>query len=196
MLIQTLIQVAFAARTWPEDVPLVRVCKIERICLQEWPDQLGVPLEQLVEHLGVVDVVATLRLHRRRRVVEQLGAIYWRNGNDLVEGLDGGRIQILTHVVGPIFYVPTRLVKEVLLCSWLAIICGWNEEWKVVLDIPERIKCFYKSFIACHFVDGLLRHRKVSLLVAHGARARLIRVLSINSDPLTFKLRLNHFQTI
>ena len=66
-LIKAFIQVAFARTSRPEDVPLVRVCKVKAVGLEDRSDQLCVTFQELVKHLAVVDVVAAAWALRWRR---------------------------------------------------------------------------------------------------------------------------------
>ena len=67
--VQAFIQIAFAGAGRPEDVPLVRVCVVKIVSLQNRTDQLCITFEELVEHFAVIDVIAAARtLSRHRRV--------------------------------------------------------------------------------------------------------------------------------
>ena len=59
--VQTFIEITFAGASRPEDIPLMRVRIIEIVRLQNRADQLGVALEQFVEHFAVIDVIAPAR---------------------------------------------------------------------------------------------------------------------------------------
>ena len=135
VLVQSFVQITFATWAGPEYVPLVRICKVKWICFEEWSDQLCVPLKQFVQHFWVVNVIAALWKHCGRRIVQQLGLVYGCNWNNLVESLCWRAVQILTHVVLSVFNVTIRLVKEILLSSWLSVVRGGNEEWKVIFDV-------------------------------------------------------------
>ena len=67
--IQTFIKITFAWTCRPKDIPLVRVCIIEVVCLQNRTDQLCITFKKLVEHFAVIYVIATTRsLSRYRRI--------------------------------------------------------------------------------------------------------------------------------
>ena len=50
----------------------MRIREIEAVSLEKGPDQLGVTFQEFVEHLAVVDVVASLRSHGGWSIVKQL----------------------------------------------------------------------------------------------------------------------------
>ena len=62
--------------------------------LEKGPDKLGIALEELVEHLTVVDVVTSLGLHGGRCIVEQLVFSYRLDVHLLVESLEWCRVNV------------------------------------------------------------------------------------------------------
>jgi hypothetical protein len=60
VLVQTFVKVSFAAGTGPKQIPLVGFCVSEVVSFAERSHQFGVTLQNFVEELTVVDVVATL----------------------------------------------------------------------------------------------------------------------------------------
>ena len=93
--VQTFIQVALAGRARPEDVPLMGIGEVEVIGLKKGPNKLRIALQELVEHLGVVDVVASLRLHRWWCIMEQLVLGDCFDVDLLVESLERGAKEVV-----------------------------------------------------------------------------------------------------
>ena len=59
VLVEPFVQVSFAAARRPQQVPLMRLGEGKAIGFTDASDELGVALQNLVEQLAVVDVVAT-----------------------------------------------------------------------------------------------------------------------------------------
>ena len=57
VLIQPLVEVAFAGASCPQQVPFVRLRCSELVCLEDRPNKFGLALEDFVEHLLVVNVM-------------------------------------------------------------------------------------------------------------------------------------------
>lgn len=62
VLIEPLIKVLLASATGPEKVPLMRLSVSKPIGLAHGSDQLGIPLENLVKQVAVVDVESLLSM--------------------------------------------------------------------------------------------------------------------------------------
>jgi hypothetical protein len=72
VLVETLVKVGFAAGRGPEDVPLVALCVFEPVGFHKRPDQLGVSSQDLVEEVGVLDMVRSGVRDAWRSVIKEL----------------------------------------------------------------------------------------------------------------------------
>ena len=88
----------------------------ESICLKDGPYKLSVAFEQLVEHLTIIDVVATAWPRARQRLCQELLLSYMLEVYRLVERIQGRCVQILCQVVETLLQVSIAL-EEVLLRS-------------------------------------------------------------------------------
>ena len=122
-LVQAFVEVALARARRPEEVPLVRVCVTEPIMLQNRSHKFGVTLQQLVQHLAVIDVVAATDAIRLQRVGQELRFCDRFEVNLLVESIQGRRVQILRQVLQTGFEVFIAF-EEVLLGSIVrSVVC-------------------------------------------------------------------------
>lgn len=122
-LVQAFVEVALARARRPEEVPLVRVCVTEPIMLQNRSHKFGVTLQQFVQHLAVIDVVAATDAIRLQRVGQELRFCDRFEVNLLVESIQGRRVQILRQVLQTGFEVFIAF-EEVLLGSIVrSVVC-------------------------------------------------------------------------
>lgn len=195
-LIKTLVKVAFARTGRPEDVPLVRVSEVERVGLEDGPDQLGVAFEQLVEHFTVIDVVAPTRALSWRGRLQQLCLGDGLYENLLIECVHGRSIQVLGQIVNALFEIFVSLVEEVLLSSALSVVTRGDEKWKIVLHVSQGVKNLNKLLRSTFLFLLLFCLVKSALSITHQRSPRPARVISVNPDPLRLELRLDQFQAI
>ena len=93
----------------------------ERIRLEDGPNKLSVTLEQLVEHLTIIDVGATSRPRARQRSRQELLLSYMLEVDRFIKSVQRRCVQILRQVVETLFEVAIAL-EEVLLRSACPVI--------------------------------------------------------------------------
>jgi len=97
-LVEALVEVALAAGGGPEDVPLVTVRIVEVVLLENAANELRVALQQLVQHLLVLNVIAAARALSRHWRVQQLLLRYSVDVLNLIDRLHWGRVQVLRKI--------------------------------------------------------------------------------------------------
>ena len=172
------------------------ISEVEVIGLKQRSDQFSISFQKFVQHLTVVDVVATLRCHRRRCVMEQLILLNRLDSHLLIKCLVRCRIEIVGHIWNPFVHVLCILLVEVLLCSTLPIISSRNEERYIKFDVSESVKYFEELFTPMLFVQHLFWSLENPFLIAHGWGTWPTRIVSIDTDPLSFILGLDHLKSV
>ena len=195
-LVKPFIKVALARAGRPQDVPLVGVRVVEVIGLEDAAHELCVTFEKLIEHLLVLDVVASAgSLSGDGRVQELLlGDLV--DMLDLIDGLHGGCVEILCQVHDRLLQIFICLVEEVLLGARLAVVAGRYQERVVVLQVAQRVEYFQELESACFLLLLLSGLIECPILVAEKRCAGAATKVSVDADPLRFELGLNHFEPI
>ena len=170
----------------------MRICVVEVVSLEEGSDQFCITFQKLVQHLTIVNMVATLWSHRRWCIMQQLILLDWLYVHLLVKCLVRSWINIGWEVWNPLVHLFSILLVEVLLGSTLSVIACWNEERYVKFDISESVKYFKELLCADLFVHCLLGRLENAFLIAHGWSAWPSCVVRIDAYPLSLVLRLNH----
>lgn len=98
------------------------ISEVEVIGLEKRSDKFRIAFKKFVQHLTVVNVVATLRCHRRRCVMEQLILLDRFDYHLLIECLVWCCIEVGGHILYPLVHVLCILLVEVLLCTTLPIV--------------------------------------------------------------------------
>jgi len=80
VFIEALVEISLATAACPEQVPLMGLRVAEPVCFTQAPYQLGVTLENLVQELAVVNVIATCAFALMMAVRGSWGSIHQQLG--------------------------------------------------------------------------------------------------------------------
>ena len=111
----------------------MRVRVVEVVGFEDAAHELRVTFEKLVQHLLVLDVVASARSLRGDGRVQKLLLGDLVDVLDLIDGLHGGCVEILSQVHDRLLQIFVSLIEEVLLCARLPVITGRYQERVVIL---------------------------------------------------------------
>ena len=174
----------------------MRVRVVEVVGFEDAAHELRVTFEKLVQHLLVLDVVASARSLRGDGRVQKLLLGDLVDVLDLIDGLHGGCVEILSQVHDRLLQIFVSLVEEVLLGARLAVIPGRYQERVVVLQVAQRVEYFQELESACFLLLLLSGLIESPILVAEKRCAGTATKVCVNADPLRFELGLNHFEPI
>ena len=174
----------------------MRVRVVEVVGFEDAAHELRVTFEKLVQHLLVLDVVASARSLRGDGRVQKLLLGDLVDVLDLIDGLHGGCVEILSQVHDRLLQIFVCLVEEVLLCARLAVVAGRYQEWVVIFQVAQRVEYFQELESACFLLLLLSGLIESPILVAEKRCAGTATKVCVNADPLRFELGLNHFEPI
>ena len=120
--VQAFVQVAFARACSPENIPLVRVREIKAVGFEDRSHQLSITLQELVEHLAIVNVVAAAWSLRRRGRFQDLSLCDRFNENLLIECVYWRCVQVLRQIVDALLQALVPFVEKILLRATLPVI--------------------------------------------------------------------------
>ena len=174
----------------------MRVSVVEVIYLKDGPHKFCIAFEQLVEHLTVIDVVASHSAAWRQWSIQELRLLDRLNMDALVEGVFRRCMEIVGQVTHGLLKVLIAFVKEVLLSATLSVVPRWDEQRIVLFQVSERVENLSKLHTAHFFLLLLSRLGEGTISVAHQWGAWSASKVCIDAHPLRFKLGLDQFQTV
>ncbi len=113
--------------------------------------------------------------------------------NQLIEGVDWRSVQVVRQVVHACLQILISLIEEVLSRSALTVIARRDKQGIVIFEVAQSFEYLDEPLQTAFFFLLLPRLWKLALRVAHERSSWAPTVVSIDTDPDSFELGLNHF---